>query len=218
MDRKSIVQEYYILATDENGNMAAMNKEECEAGMVAASLMDLLLNYVVKIEKKKITVIKDLPDKLCHITSLYEYLKEKPRSTNKLMDDYITSTKRRIKQLIADTGESLLAEHFAEKGKGGLFGNKTMYIPKSSCKEELAGLIKAAARAEIISPHDMALLCILQETKNLKPYFSGQERDEWKARWKELKKNPQSRQLAEMIHYISDMTAIMTACVLTSSM
>lgn len=46
MNRKSMAQEYFILTTDENGNMPVMHKYESDSGLVAASVMDLMLNYI----------------------------------------------------------------------------------------------------------------------------------------------------------------------------
>lgn len=68
--------------------------------------------------------------------------------------------------------------------------------------------MKTAVTGTDLTPHDMALLVLLKESKNLNRYFSDSERMELKEKLRELKKRPGSRQLAEMIHYISDMTAI----------
>lgn len=123
MDRKTIAQEYFTLVVDENGNMPPMRRDESNAGLVVAGCMDLFLNDIIAWEKKTITVIKEIPDGLKHIASLYAYLNEKPRSTDKLMNDYCTGS--RIRQLTAEIGESLLAEDAVTKGEGGIFGPKT---------------------------------------------------------------------------------------------
>ncbi len=44
------------------------------------------------------------------------------------MSNYTISTGGRMKQLITETGESLAGDGLAVMGKGGLFGNKTVYI------------------------------------------------------------------------------------------
>ncbi len=74
-----------------------MHKEESTTGIVVAGFMDLVLDGIISVEKKKITVIKDLPDRLERIVSLYEYLSEKLRSINKLMSNYTISTGGRMK-------------------------------------------------------------------------------------------------------------------------
>ncbi len=218
MNRKSITQEYFILVTNEQGNFPAMRKDETKSGIVVAAFMDLLLNDIITVEKKKITVIKDLPYDLFHLTSLYTYLKEKTRSTDKLMSDYIVSTSSRIKQLITELGESLFTDNIVTKGEGGLFGNKIVYIPEKNYKDNLIHAIKSAiAKEKEITPHDMTLIYILKETKNLYQYFSQYESEELKATLKELKKNPQNKQLKDMINYVSDITAIAMTCLFTSS-
>ena len=174
MDRKSIAQEYYTLTVDENGNMPPMHKEESYAGLVAAGFMDFLLKNVITAKKNKISVIKENPGELVHLASLYAYLNEKPRSIDKLMSDYYTGS--RIKQLTAQIGESLEEEGKAAKGTGGLFGPKTTYIPEKNYKDELIGTIKSAiTTGGEITSHDIALIYILKETKNLNQYFSKHE-------------------------------------------
>lgn len=217
MDRKSLVQEYYILAVNENGMMSLMHKDESTAGVVVAGFMELLLNDIISVEKKKITVVKELPSELAHISSLYEYLSKKQRSTNKLMNDYMLSTSARRKELITQIGESLLEDGSAAEGKGGMFGNKVTYIPQEEYKNELISAMKeAVVGKDEMSPHDIALVYILKETKNLNQYFSEYENDKLKARLKEIKKNPQNKHLAEMIN-VCDMTAIMASGVLINS-
>lgn len=217
MNRQMIVQEYFALVTNENGNMPAMRQDESNAGIVAAGIMDLLLNGIITIEKKKITVIHDMPGEYECISSLYSYLKEKPRSIGKLMSDYIASAGRRLNQLKQDIGESLVAGQMALEAQGGLFGNKKVYIPEKAYQEELAGVLKEAMlREDELSSYDMTLIYLLGETKNLNRYFSKSERDEIKVKLKEMKKNPKNRQLSDMINYVNDVTAIMMACVMTS--
>ena len=108
MNRKSIAKEYYILATNENGYMPVMHQDESIAGIVAAGIMDLKLNGVITMENKKITVIKDIPNELSHIESLYTYLKQKSRTMNQLMNYYMLSIGSSMKKLTAELGESLL--------------------------------------------------------------------------------------------------------------
>ena len=58
MSRKSTAQEYYTLMIDKNGLMPAMHRDEAGAGLAASAFMDLTVNDIVAVEKKKITVIK----------------------------------------------------------------------------------------------------------------------------------------------------------------
>ena len=205
MNRKSIAQEYYILATNENGYMPVMHQDESIAGIVAAGIMDLKLNGVITMENKKITVIKDIPNELSHIESLYTYLKQKSRTMNQLMNYYMLSIGSSMKKLTAELGESMLHDEMATKGKGGLFGHKTIYIPEKNHKEEMISILKSAAAKEENSPHDMALIYLLMETKNLYRYFTNEEFYELKSKRKKMKKNPQYKQLDDMLNYAGDL-------------
>ena len=46
--------------------MPAMHRDEAGAGLAASAFMDLTVNDIVAVEKKKITVIKELPDSLVY--------------------------------------------------------------------------------------------------------------------------------------------------------
>lgn len=218
MNRKTITEEYYVLAVDKNGAISSIRSNELNSGLIASGLMDLMMDGVITIEKNKITVVKDLPEGLKHLKSLYTYLTEKNRTTEKVMGDYVMSMGARMREFIGEIGETLVAEGLAEKGKGGLFGPKVTYIPVKSYKDQLIEAVKNIVKTkDEFSPRDMAFLCILQETHNLNQYFSKYESQEIKDKLKEIKKNPQNKQLAEMVNYVNSMTAVIAALTVTTT-
>lgn len=77
----------------------------------------------------------------------------------------------------------------------------------------ICGIVFAVQKDNEITSHDMALLYILKETKNLEQYFGKYEKDELKMRMKETKKNPQNKQLEDLMNYVSDISAIAMACI-----
>lgn len=214
MNRKSTAQEYYTLMIDKNGLMPAMHRDEAGAGLAASAFMDLTVNDIVVVEKKKITVIKDLPDSLEYLEDLYTYLKEKPRHMEKMMTDFYAGS--RNKKLAEKIGESLCKDGAAVEEKGGLFAPKRVFIPEKAYKDELIGMIRSAVQEEEMAPCDVALVWLLQQTNCLKQYFSKHESDQLKQKLKEMKKDPQNKQLAEMIDYVSNMTAVMAVVIVTS--
>lgn len=214
MNRKSTAQEYYTLMIDKNGLMPAMHRDEAGAGLAASAFMDLTVNDIVVVEKKKITVIKDLPDSLEYLEDLYTYLKEKPRQMEKMMTDFYAGS--RNKKLAEKIGEALCKDGAAVEEKGGLFAPKRVFIPEKAYKDELIGMIRSAVQEEEMAPCDVALVWLLQQTNCLKQYFSKHESDQLKQKLKEMKKDPQNKQLAEMIDYVSDMTAVMAVVIVTS--
>ena len=211
MNRKSTAQEYYTLMIDKNGLMPAMHRDENTRSSV---FMDLTVNDIVVVEKKKITVIKDLPDSLEYLEDLYTYLKEKPRQMEKMMTDFYAGS--RNKKLAEKIGEALCKDGAAVEEKGGLFAPKRVFIPEKAYKDELIGMIRSAVQEEEMAPCDVALVWLLQQTNCLKQYFSKHESDQLKQKLKEMKKDPQNKQLAEMIDYVSDMTAVMAVVIVTS--
>ena len=80
----------------------------------------------------------------------------------------------------------------------------------------MIGMIRSAVQEEEMAPRDVALVWLLQQTNCLKQYFSKHESDQLKQKLKEMKKDPQNKQLAEMIDYVSDMTAVMAVVIVTS--
>lgn len=215
MHSQSIAQDYFVLSLTENGMMPLMRKEESNGGIVVAAYMDLLVNQVISEHKKKITVEKELVKDLEHLSSLYQYLKEKPRTTEKMMCDYLMSTTARIKQLIADLGASLIEKHALTKEETGLLGTKTLYFPDKTYKEQTIESLKSSiAGQKDINMQNLALVCILKETKNLNQYFSKYERNDLEKKLKEMKKNPENKKLAEMLNYVDDMTALIVATIL----
>ena len=214
MNRKSTAQEYYTLMIDKNGLMPAMHRDEAGAGLAASAFMDLTVNDIVAVEKKKITLIKELPDSLIYLEDLYTYLKEKSRQMEKMMTDFYAGS--RNKKLAEKIGESLCKDGAAVEEKGGLFAPKRVFIPEKAYKDELIGMIRSAVKEEEMAPRDVALVWLLQQTNCLKQYFSKHESDQLKQKLKEMKKDPQNKQLAEMIDYVSDMTAVMAVVIVTS--
>ena len=214
MNRKSTAQEYYTLMIDKNGLMPAMHRDEAGAGLAASAFMDLTVNDIVAVEKKKITVIKELPDSLIYLEDLYTYLKEKSRQMEKMMTDFYAGS--RNKKLAEKIGESLCKAGAAVEEKGGLFAPKRVFIPEKAYKDELIGMIRSAVKEEEMAPRDVALVWLLQQTNCLKQYFSKHESNQLKQKLKEMKKDPQNKQLAEMIDYVSDMTAVMAVVIVTS--
>lgn len=163
-------------------------------------------------------VVGPLPDSFVHLDGLYAYLADRSRSVTKVIEDYCMSfSSSRINQLLADTGNSLRVAGAATEGKGGLFGNRELFVPEKTYKEALIEALKAAAiQAESLSLHDAALASLLKETRNLKPYFSRHENDRMKEKLKAIKNQQDSKIIREMVGYIDDIMAVMVAAVIAT--
>jgi hypothetical protein len=215
MNRKSIIQEYVVLATNEKGKLSSEGK----VGVIASAIAELILKSIIVITDKKVEIKNELPKELHYLNSFYEYLKVKPRKIQKVMSDYCMGiTEKKMDMLIASVGESLVLDELAIKGTEGILGNKETYVPAQDYKEDLLALVKEEIRQEEeMSVQTMSLACILQETKCLKRYLSKYESGMLKETLKSLKKDPQNKELKDMIDYVEEVqmvvVAAMAACV-----
>lgn len=174
MNRKSMIQEYYMLVTNKHGEMGNLRREDSKVGLVVAGLYELLEAKVILIDKKMIKVLKDLPDELSYLSSLYSYLNKKPRTISNVINNYLAYSVQRINLLIKDICKPLLKEELVVEAKGGFSGRKTVYIPDAGYKENLISQIKLNINDEMKS-NDLVLLYILKKTKNIKQYYSSDE-------------------------------------------
>lgn len=216
MKRNSIIEEYYTLMITKDGIMPPMEKEKAAAGLVAAGIMDLLWQEVIVIEKKNILVKEELPEGLKHLETLYQYLCKKARTINTVMTAFSVGIRNR--QLAEDIGKSLQQKGLAFYEKGMLFAPKNLYVPEKEYKEELVETMKAAVTDEgEMNPHDMILVYILKVSKCLNQYFSKYEKERLSARIKEIRRDPQNRQLEKMILYVTDFIGYATAAVVVAT-
>lgn len=214
MKRMSTAQEYYTLMIDKNGLMPAMYKAEAGAGLVAAAFLELLVNDIISVESKKITVGDKLPESMEYLGTLYTYLKEKTRTMEKMVMEFYSG--RRNRELVEGIGETLCEEGAAVEKKGDVFGPKRLFIPSKDYKEALVEELRTAVREDELTPREVALIYLLEEAKCLKQYFSKYESDQLKEKLKEIKKDPMNRKLAQMIDCVGDITDIITVLLVTT--
>lgn len=215
MKRNSITQEYYTLMITKDGIMPPMNKEKAAAGLVAAGFLDLLSQEIIVIEKKKILVKEELPEELRYLETLYQYLRKTPRTIHMMMSVFSIGVRNR--QLAENIGKSLLEKGLATYDKGILFAPKNLYVPEKTYKEELVTAVRAVVNGtEEMEAHDILLLHILKVSKCLNQYFSKYEKERLSARIKEIRKNPQNRQVEKMILYVTDITNYVTFAVVAA--
>ena len=96
-----------------------------------AGLLELLLDEIVELDDKKLSVKSALPIEKSYLSSIYNFIVQKqPVKFQKVIEYYsVTFTDRNINELLTAVGESLVQEGCAVREKGGIFGGKTVYIP-----------------------------------------------------------------------------------------
>ena len=200
MEIKSLSQAYYMLSVGDGGQMNPTRTELSNAGLVAAAYLELRFAGAVKAEKKRVSVVKPLPRELSYLEPLYRYLAEKERSYTRMLSDHLVMGSGRRGALLESVGRSLVAAGAAEEGKGGFFGNKTVFIPKKAERDQLVGRVREMVLSDkALSREETVLLVLLKETKNLGQYFSKYEEPARKDRLKALRKNPRNELVAAAV-------------------
>ena len=167
--------------------------------------MELLLDGIVELDDKKLSVKSALPNEKSYLSSIYNFIVQKqPVKFQKVIEYYsVTFTDRNINELLTAVGESLVQEGCAVREKGGIFGGKTVYIPD---EKELDGVVQNI-RAELLeegglSEDIVALTALLEKSGDLMRYFSAYEKKSIRSRLKEIKESPQNEMIQKVSEYI----------------
>lgn len=211
-----IAQQYMLLGLNEKGDFPIMHQTDIQAGLVVASLLDLLDDHVIELQNNEIFVLCDLPKDLAPLSSLYIYLSKKIRLLEKLISDYVIADHTIMQNLIHDVGNQLVELGQAHQATGGLFGPKMVYQPvllaqKEAFDELCNGFKKHEELSEI-------LIYLMMKTKILPRYVSRDELSIWKRTLKELKKDPNHYAMNKMLCEADELIACMMAVLMSSSM
>ena len=127
----TITQEYMICALNEKGKMSEMLGVEKIVCFVASGLLEMKLEGCIAMEKKKVCVISDLPEKLAHLKPLYDYINRyESVKIEKIIEEYTyTFTDKRFYELVDSVGKSLAEINMAEEIEKGILGKRKYYIP-----------------------------------------------------------------------------------------
>lgn len=214
----TITQEYLICAVNEKGKISGFSTEKLVC-FVAAGLLELQLEKCISIDKKKVSVIGELPADKMHLKPLYEFIKPKPVKMENILEAYNYSlTDKRLNELMESVGVALIDMGLVESEKTGVFGNKKSYIPKKEAINRVIDMV----RAELLEDGDVtedivALVILLDKSKTLKRYFSEFEQRELKNKLKEIVNSTNGKMVKDMVAYVENIITIMTVIVVTQS-
>ena len=185
----TITQEYMICALNEKGKMSEMLGVEKIVCFVASGLLEMKLEGCIAMEKKKVCVISDLPEKLAHLKPLYDYINRyESVKIEKIIEEYTyTFTDKRFYELVDSVGKSLAEINMAEEIEKGILGKRKYYIPTKDAVHYVIDMIRSELLEEGEITEDIVLLTILlAKGKIIKKYFSEYEQKEMKLRLKEI--------------------------------
>ena len=209
----TITQEYMICALNEKGKMSEMLGVEKIVCFVASGLLEMKLEGCIAMEKKKVCVISDLPEKLAHIKPLYDYINRcESVKIEKIIEEYTyTFTDKRFYELVDSVGKSLAEINMAEEIEKGILGKRKYYIPTKDAVHYVIDMIRSELLEEGEITEDIVLLTILlAKGKIIKKYFSEYEQKEMKLRLKEILNSADGHMVQEMIDHIENMIYTMT--------
>ena len=210
MKSLSVAQSFMLCALNENGKFPSISSE-APAGLLAGSLIDLLLENCVSITDKKINVTAPLSGKLLYLQSIYGFLQEKePVKLEKLTGDYCFGfSAKKMNQLIHDVGGALAVQNCVALEQGGILAGRELYVPDKEAVDGVVQHIRAEFLEDgILSDEMVALTSLLERNGMLKRYFSPYEKDTLKTRLKEIRKESSGQLIKEMMDYLDSMLMV----------
>ena len=210
----SLVQEYMICAVNEKGGISGFSTEKLVC-LVAAGLLDLRLADCLTIEKKKVWTTAPLPEDRAYLGSLYEFVGDKPKALEKIVEAYTYSvTDKRLVRLMEDVGRSLVDLGLAQETRGGLLGNKKSFVPTKTAVEAVIDMVRAELLEDGEITEDIAaLVALLEKSKCVKTYFSAYEQKAIREKLKAIAASPEGKLAGDLIGCVENMIAIGTGLI-----
>ena len=210
MNSLSISQKYLLCALSSKGKIPALSFERIIA-MAAAGVVDLMIDGVVETDGKKLSLKKPLLTDKSYLGPIYNYIEKKQPVNFKTVIEHfsVTFTGKNSDELIDSIGSSLVATGCVKQEKRGIFGNKNAYIPDEKAVDNIIQNIRAEVLEDGELTEDIAALTvILDKTGALMKFFSAYEKKAVKQRLKEIKNNPENKEIAKVINYVEELMVV----------
>lgn len=214
----SITQEYLICAVNSKGKISGFGSEKLIC-LIASGLLELQLEGCIKIDKKKVTVMNNLPEERLYLKLLYDFVnQQKPVKLEKVLEAYNYSFKDRGYELVNSIGASLKDLDLVEVTCAGIFGNKNAYIPNSNAVHYVVDMIRAEFLEDVEVTEDIAsLIILLDKSKLLKIYFSEYEQKEIKKKLKEITNSDTGKSIKDIVNTVEYMITMMSVLIVAYS-
>ena len=204
METLSLTQQYLLCILSKKGKIGTIEVEKT-ASLVAAGILELLMDEAAALDGKKLVVRGELPADKDFLRPVYSYIERKqPVKFETVLENFsITFTDKNINELIDCVGRSLVDAGCATQEKGGLLGGKTVFIPDERALDRIIQAIRAELLEEgELSEEVIALTALLNKSGEIAKYFSAYEKKTLKRRLKEIKENPQNKLIERVMNYI----------------
>ena len=210
MSNLSLSQEYMMCALNDKGKISTFSLERVIA-VAASAVAELMMDDVIESDGKKLSVKKALPEDMRYLSPVYDFIEKKGRVGFRTVVERFSFTlsSKNIDELFDSIGDSLVAAGCVKKEKSGMLGNKNAYIPDAKAVNTIIQNI----RAEILEDGELtediaALTAILDKTGELMRFFSAYEKKDVKKRLKEIKNDPENKDIAKVINYVEELMMI----------
>ena len=210
MSNLSLSQEYMMCALNDKGKISTFSLERVIA-VAASAVVELMMDDIIESDGKKLSVKKALPEDMRYLSPVYDFIEKKGRVGFRTVVEHFSFTlsSKNIDELFDSIGDSLVAAGCVKKEKSGMLGNKNAYIPDAKAVNTIIQNI----RAEILEDGELtediaALTAILDKTGELMRFFSAYEKKDVKKRLKEIKNDPENKDIAKVINYVEELMMI----------
>lgn len=208
----SITQEYLICAMGEKGKISGFDVEKLVC-VVASGLLELKMEDCIKLEKKRVRVIGELPVKKRYLKPLYDFINQpKPVKVEKIIEEYNYSfSDKKLRELIGSVGVSLEEMGLVIITESGIISKRKNYVPTKQAVHYVIDMIRSELLEDgEITEDIVCLIALLERSKIMKEYFSSFEQKEIRHKLRDIINSDSGILIKEMIDYIENLIAIMT--------
>ena len=207
MENLSLSQEFIFLTLNDKGKISSID-EYARTCVIASAIFEMQLEEILEIEDKRVVILKELPEEMNYLSSLYDFLREskKPRRFSDIVTNYVQSfTDKRILALTHDICNTLLEKGYVNFEEKGAFDSMNKYIPIKSKQEESIAIMKSKLlENKELDIESIILANLLDKANKLKQYFSNCERKDLKETLKEARKSEENKHIARALSAIDD--------------
>ncbi|MCR1898413.1 GPP34 family phosphoprotein [Irregularibacter muris] len=187
----SISQSFLLCVLKEDGTIPKLSLDE--NWLIAAGMLDLILNDIIDYVDEKIQVKGELPRNLSYLKTFYTFLKSSDKSAKSVVIEFSTKDLGKSKTKLFKAIAKSLAEVNAVKidSKANFLSSSESYIPN---KVEVKKIIEEI-RAELledgpVTQENTVLSMLLDKSSHLKDYFSKHERNKLNEKMEEIRNSP----------------------------
>ena len=200
----STTQQYFLCILKKNGKISSFEMEKTTC-LAASAVVELLMDDILSLDGKKVSVQAPLPEKKSYLRQVYDIVQKKQPVKFESVVEYFSFnfTDKYMNGLVEDLGESLVETQRSTVEKGGFMNGKTVYIPNESDVDYIVQSIRAELLEDgEISEDIVVLTALLNKSRDLQRYFSSYEKQALKKRLNEIRENPQNELIHKATEYI----------------